>query len=175
MVLFIVIFEYNELFYNTKKEDKMKNISVEVINNSAFITCPTCAFQKHVGVNVKKAKAICPKCKETLIISFYTKKRKYFRKEVNIIGTIFFTNANISVNMTVLDISCKGIKLQMQPNKYCNVGDMVGINFILPDRKKTHIHSNGKIVRMDRDKYSVEFLEINEYSSQMKAIGFWMR
>ncbi len=105
-------------------------------------------------------------------------KRKHFRKQVNVYGIINVNNNTAPVILT--DISLIGIRFNIISKKHIlNINDTVKLIYTLPIKKVSEITDTIKIVYKDELNgmtiYGAEVILKNEYSSQQKDKGFFIR
>ncbi|XLQ20052.1 MAG: PilZ domain-containing protein [Candidatus Moraniibacteriota bacterium] len=157
----------------------LKRISIQVFNGIASVECPLCGMRKKgIKVPVKTVTTSCPKCKQIFSIRFYIENRKFFRKKTQLEGELLSSaGRNVHIGIVIHDLSCQGAKFSLnQKNISVKIGGNVEITFSLTDGKKTEIQVEGVICRINNDQsISIKFVNVNNYSKQMKSIGFWMR
>ncbi len=120
----------------------------------------------------------CKDCKENNCTNgntnvFQLERRKYFRKEVGLAGTIFDRDGN-KHPIRVLDLSRTGVKITKLSTHPITVGQRLVIEFSLDDTKQSQIKKE-IIIRSTADKLVAgEFTDIESYGHDDKMIGFYL-
>ena len=144
----------------------------------ATFVCPKCSRSKTVNVSkyahLDKMIKINVKCPCGHAYTSILEKRKQYRKETHLSGTYVHFQDGRPVNrglMTVKDISATGMKLQLNVQLVCDLGDPLDVEFRLDNRNRTLIKKR-VIVRNLSDPYiGVEF---GPTEALDKALGFYL-
>ena len=141
--------------------------------------CPQCQKSKTVSVSklIKSSKNlnINVRCPCGHIFTSFLERRKYFRKETNLIGTfVRFVDGEPKDRgrMVVRDLSLTGVGLKFQLSHDFEIGDILEIDFKLDNSKETRLNRK-VIIRNIKDSYvGTEFYkpEVED-----KALGFYLR
>jgi hypothetical protein len=110
----------------------------------ATITCPNCrntsvvdtAKYKHAK-SPTKAKCGCGCIFE--IPALNVESRKFFRKKTNLTGSYSKTQIDGKGIMRVKDLSFSGLGFEIEKENDIKVDDVLGVRFILTNKKKTEI------------------------------------
>ena len=114
-------------------------------HNEAEITCPECHTTRTLNVanfrsSKKRIKAKCG-CGCVFDMSdFSVDLRKFYRKKTNLRGSY----SNIDMNKTgfirIKNVSYTGVSFELEKKAEIEIGDTLGVRFVLDDDKKTEIH-----------------------------------
>ena len=125
-------------------------------HNEAEITCPECHTTRTLNVgqfrnSKKRIKAKC-RCGCIFDMSDYSlDMRKFYRKKTNLRGSYSNVNMNKTGFMRVKNVSYSGISFELERKADIEVGDILGVRFVLDDDKKTEIN-RAVVVKNVQDK-----------------------
>jgi hypothetical protein len=112
----------------------------------ATFICPKCEKSKTVNVshyaNLDKIVKVKVKCPCGYTYNSILEKRKKYRKETNLHGSFIRLVDGKEVShglMTVKDLSTTGMKLHINDNHGCVVGDVIKVEFHLDDTQRSLI------------------------------------
>jgi hypothetical protein len=144
----------------------------------ATFICPKCQKSKTVDVSkyasldkIVKVKINCP-CGYGYT-SILEKRRKY-RKETNLAGSFVRLVEGRQVEgglMTVKDLSTSGLKIQVNSEHNCIVGDIVQVEFYLDDNHRTLIRKKVIVRNVVGSNIGTEFAPTEAID---KALGFYL-
>jgi hypothetical protein len=116
----------------------------EGANNKATITCPNCGNTRVVDAtkyrhakSPTKAKCGCGCIFE--IPTLNVELRQFFRKKTNLTGSYSKTKIYGKGIMRVKDLSLSGLGFEIEKEDDIKVDDVLGVRFILTDKKKTEL------------------------------------
>ena len=144
----------------------------------ATFICPKCKKSKTVNVSkyasldkIVKVKVTCP-CGYgyTSILE----KRKKYRKETNLPGSFVRLVDGRHAGgglMTVRDLSTSGLKIQINFQHNCTVGDVILVEFFLDDNHRTFIKKKVIVRNIIGHKIGTEFAPTEAID---KALGFYL-
>ncbi len=124
--------------------------------NEAEITCPECRTTRTLNVAIlrsskKRLKAKCG-CGCVFDMSdFSLDMRKFYRKRTNLRGSYSSINMNKTGFMRVKNVSYTGVSFELEKKAAIEIGDTLGVRFVLDDDQKTEIH-RAVVVKNVRDK-----------------------
>ena len=124
--------------------------------NKAEITCPECHTTRTLNVaslrsSKKRLKAKCG-CGCVFDMSdFSLDMRKFYRKRTNLRGSYSSINMNKTGFMRVKNVSYTGVSFELEKKAAIEIGDTLGVRFVLDDNQKTEIH-RAVVVKNVRDK-----------------------
>lgn len=166
-------------------------------NNLATILCPRCGKASEIDVTpfirAKSSARIslkftckscdcghksCKECKESNCTNgntnvFQLERRKFFRKEVSLAGTLFDRDGN-KHEIRILDLSRTGVKMKRLTTQSVTMGQHLVIEFTLDDPKKSHIKREIVIRSTANELAAGEFTDLKSYSHDDKMIGFYL-
>jgi len=147
-------------------------------NNEGNFVCKLCGFSKIFDatkfINSKKSVKVVCKCGG--LNRFTLEFRKFYRKDLNIIGKVDFKNKKITKTflINIRNISQTGIGfivLKKDFTSLLNLNDKLTITFKLNSTKRTIEIVKECIVKfIENDNIGVEFSDIN----YQKEIGFFL-
>ena len=144
----------------------------------ATFICPKCQKSKTVDVSQYAALDKIVKVKVTCPCGFgYTsilEKRRKYRKQTNLAGTyVRLVNGRQTGGglMTVKDLSTSGLKIQVNSEHNCIVGDIVQVDFCLDDIHRTPIRKKVIIRNIVGSNLGTEFAPTEAID---KALGFYL-
>lgn len=110
----------------------------------ATITCPNCNNTKVVDVTKYRhaqspTKARCGCGCIFDIPGLNVESRKFFRKKTNLTGSYVQTETDGKGFITVKDLSFSGLGFEVEKYHDIEVDDVLGVRFILNDKRKTEI------------------------------------
>jgi hypothetical protein len=144
----------------------------------ATFICPKCKKSKTVNVSkyasldkIVKVKVTCP-CGYgyTSILE----KRKKYRKATNLPGSFVLLMDGKQVSgglMTVRDLSKSGLKIQINTQHKCQVGDVILVEFYLDDTQRTLIKKKVIARNIVGPNIGTEFAPTEAVD---KALGFYL-
>ena len=144
----------------------------------ATFVCPKCSRSKTVSVSkyahLDKLIKVNVKCPCGHAYTSILEKRKQYRKETHLSGTyVHFLDgrpANRGL-MTVKDISANGMKLKLNVELICDVGDLLDVEFHLDNRNRTLIKKRVIVKNISGPDIGVEF---GPTEALDKALGFYL-
>jgi len=144
----------------------------------ATFVCPKCSRSKSVNVseyfNLDKLIKVNVKCPCGHAYTSILEKRKQYRKETHLPGTyIHFTDGQPVHRglMTVENVSATGLKLQLNDELRCALGDKLEVEFSLDDTHRTGIKKLVIIRNINGPYIGVEF---GPTEALDKALGFYL-
>ena len=144
----------------------------------ATFVCPKCQKSKTVNVSkyanldkIVKVKVTCP-CGYgyTSILE----KRKKYRKETNLPGSFVLLADGRQAGgglMTVKDLSTSGLKIRINAQYNCTVGDVIIVEFHLDDAQRTLIKKKVIVRKIVGQNIGTEFAPTEAID---KALGFYL-
>ena len=147
-------------------------------NQMATFSCPKCQKSKTVNVSkyasldkIIKVKVTCP-CGYgyTSILE----KRKKYRKETNLPGSFVLLADGKQAEgglIAVKDLSTSGLKLQINSQHNCTVGDVIIVEFRLDDAQRTLIKKKAIVRNIVGQNFGTEFAPTEALD---KALGFYL-
>jgi hypothetical protein len=144
----------------------------------ATFVCPKCSRSKTVNASkyahLDKLIKVNVKCPCGHAYTSILEKRKQYRKETHLSGTyIHFLDgrpANRGL-MTVKDISANGMKLKLNVELICDIGDHLDVEFHLDNRDRTLIKKRVIVKNVSGLYIGVEF---GPTEALDKALGFYL-
>ena len=146
-------------------------------------------FLSHCGTTTVKC-PLCKKCHYTTVPEHFHNKpvwakckcgksfpvlfdsRKYFRKEVRLLGEYWDTSGAQDL-MTVTTLSIRGAGFETRRrNLLVHEGETIQIKFLLNNNDRNWIKLKAIVKRVKGNQVGVEFIELNEH--QRKCIGFYL-
>jgi hypothetical protein len=174
----------------------MKKLYLED-NNVVTVSCPQCKKTREIDATpfLKKEGLVkltfrfkcnfcdcghkeCSECKEGECSNgntniFSLERRKFYRKKVNLSGSIIGENGK-RFSIRVLDLSRTGLKMKvLTPNTF-HEDQNVQLEFFLDDARETHILKQIVIRKTDNKVVDGEFLATDRYDHNDKVIGFYL-
>jgi len=174
----------------------MKKLYLED-NNVVMVSCPQCKKSREIDATpfLKKEGLVtltfrfkcnscdcghrdCSGCKEGDCSNgntniFTLERRKFYRKKVNLSGSIIVENDK-RYSILVLDLSRTGLRMKvLTPNTF-QVDQNVLVEFFLDDAKETQILKQIVIRKTDKKVVDGEFLATDRYDHNDKVIGFYL-
>jgi PilZ domain len=144
----------------------------------ATFICPQCERSKTVNVsqyaNLDKMIKVKVKCPCGYTYTSILEKRKKYRKETNLHGS--FTRMVDGKEtayglMTVKDLSMTGMKLHINGNHGCEVGDVLKVEFYLDDAQRSLIRKKLIVRNIYRSEIGTELAPTEAVD---KALGFYL-
>jgi hypothetical protein len=125
-------------------------------HNEAEITCPECQTTRTINVAQLRSskKRIKAKCRCGCIFDMSDVSldmRKFYRKKTNLRGSYSNVNMNKTGFMRVKNVSYTGVSFEIEKKAEIEVGDTLGVRFVLDDGQKTEIN-RAVVVKNIRDK-----------------------
>ena len=134
---------------------------VYMMDGMASFTCPVCSQRKTENVSQylkqKTAVEIVSSCTCGHTWTSILERRKHFRKPVKLRGRYTFRNdvfleEGISAGsfvgkgkMKVIDLSLKGLKIEIKNRPELHINDLLSVEFRLKDKNRTIIKENASI------------------------------
>jgi PilZ domain len=144
----------------------------------ATFVCPKCEKSKTVNVaqyaNLDKMVKVKVKCPCGYAYTSILEKRKKYRKETNLHGSFIRLvdgRETTSGLMTVRDLSMTGMKLHINGNHGCEVGDVIKVEFYLDDAQRSLIRKKVIIRNIYRSEIGTELAPTEAVD---KALGFYL-
>lgn len=144
------------------KPDPMANKVAIDGNNQAVFTCPQCGKSKamdaspHMGKGaIVRIKCTCP-CGHTA--SFALERRKYNRKRVQLSGMILFGDGSSPKEVTVVNISQKGLKVKHNANFPIRLGRKFFVGFNMDDADNTFVRREVVVKKVYNNSFGAEFV-----------------
>ena len=144
----------------------------------ATFICPKCQKSKTVNVSqyasldkIVKVKVTCP-CGYGY--DCILEKRKKYRKKTNLVGSfVRLVDGRQTADglMTVKDLSTSGLKIQINTEHSCIVGDVVLVEFYLDDNQRTLIRKKVIVRNILGSNMGTEFAPTEAID---KALGFYL-
>ena len=124
--------------------------------NEAEITCPECQTTRKINIarfrnSKKRLKAKCGCGCVFDMSNFSIDMRKFYRKKTNLRGSFSDVNMNKTGFMRVRNVSYTGLSFELERKADIQVGDILGVRFVLDDGQKTEIN-RAVVVKNVRDK-----------------------
>jgi hypothetical protein len=137
------------------------------------VKCPLCKKGHHTKVpehfHNKPVRAKC-ECGKSFSVLFDS--RKYFRKEVRLLGE-YWSASGVQDLMTVKTLSVCGAGFEARrKNLLVHEGETIQIKFLLNNNDRNWIKLKAVVKRVKGNQIGVEFIELNEH--QRKCIGFYL-
>jgi hypothetical protein len=165
------------MYYGTKIPNMTNKVYISSQQTATFV-CPECSRSKTVNVSkyahVDKLIKVNVKCPCGHAYTSILEKRKQYRKETHLSGTYIHFIDGRSANrglMTVKDISATGMKLKMNVELNCNIGDYLEVEFHLDNRDRTLINKRVIVRNLSGNYIGVEFGPTEAID---KALGFYL-
>jgi hypothetical protein len=144
----------------------------------ATFVCPKCQKSKTVNVSkyasLDKMVTVNVKCPCGHAYTSILEKRKKYRKETNLPGVFvrIVEKKKIGQNlMTVRDLSTIGLKLHVNGEHQCLVGDILQVEFHLDDTQRTPIRKKVIVRNIIGSYLGTEFAPTEAVD---KALGFYL-
>lgn len=151
-------------------------------DNMALIMCPHCGKMKHVSVakfkNAKHSLQVKCACGQKFPVDLNFRSK--FRKDTNLHGYYHRLSEKkpdpmvVGSNCTVVNLSLGGLGLRLTDKRKLTVGEEIGIEFVLDDKKKSEIKRRFIVRHVSQDGYvGGEFIgdDQNQYD---KTLGFYL-
>ena len=166
--------------------------------NKASIICPQCGKHKEIDTSEYQGKTEEHKmnftcdCGFTFEVSlnfreYYNKdtwlygplslawtgiKLEYYRKDTRLYGHCYIAGFREPIEITVENLSTKGIGFTTGTPVKVSLGDMVEVEFVLKDKKRSLIRKKVTVRRIINDYIAAEFHDMNEWH---KDLGFYLK
>jgi len=144
----------------------------------ATFVCPKCQRSKTVNVSqyakIEKIITVNVKCPCGYTYKAILEKRKRYRKATNLAGSytqIVDGRELYGGLMTVKDLSTTGMKLQINADHDCTVGDLIRVEFHLNDTQRTFISKKVIIRNINGAYIGTQFAPTEAIN---KALGFYL-
>ncbi|MBF0101286.1 MAG: PilZ domain-containing protein [Desulfobacterales bacterium] len=145
---------------------KVEKVFVNTENNATFM-CPECGTSKVVNVaqymKVESSVRVKCKCKCGHTYPVIIERRKFFRKQTNLLGLLFYDNDYKRGLMTVEDVSRSGIKIRINSPIDLKLGDKMEVEFNLDDRDRSLIRREVVVRSIRGQNIGLEFLSMDHY------------
>lgn len=135
--------------------------NIFVVDDKATFVCPVCSQRKTINVHQHVKKETTVEIESTCICGHSWKsileRRRHYRKPVKLRGRYEFRNdvyleegltAGSFVGkgkMKVVDLSLKGLKIELSKKPELHVNDLLAVEFHLKDKKRTLIKENASV------------------------------
>ncbi len=157
-------------------ENTAKEMTVDKVyfnkKHEAIFTCPNCKLCRLV--NVKKFKenndVIGVKCNcgcVYYINELLPESRKFQRKKTNLPGTFLQTTTNMNHFMNVTDLSFSGIKFHTEKDHDLEIGEIVGLRFVLDDGDGTEVRRTAAVRRINGRNIGAEFCDTQVFDMEL--------
>ena len=166
----------------------------------ATLICPRCGKAKTIDVShlMKKERSVdirvrfrCRMCTERpsvpeggdsngegcaggVCVHATLERRKYYRKKVKLAGLVVLRRKNIRVNVTLLEISKRGITFDVNDPKLLGEGDEAIAEFRLDDSHRTLVRRNVTIRKIREKTVGAQFVGDDCVVPYDKALGFYL-
>ncbi|MCP4117991.1 MAG: PilZ domain-containing protein [Desulfobacteraceae bacterium] len=134
-------------------------------NQMATFTCPQCGQIRQMDVsaymNIKKRVRLKYRCLCKHSFSVILERRKYFRKEVKLVGSVI--QKKIKFPFMISNISRYGLKMTMLHKTDLKIGDQLRIGFTLDDKNRSEVFKNVIVKDLQHKDVGVEFLSKEHY------------
>ena len=144
----------------------------------ATFICPKCERSKTVNVssyvNIDKMVKVKVKCPCGYAYTSLLEKRKKYRKVTNLHGSyirIVDGKAVGSGLMSVKDLSTTGMKLHINGNHGCEVGDVLKVEFYLDDYQRSLVRKKVIVRNVFKSEIGTELAPTEAVD---KALGFYL-
>jgi hypothetical protein len=144
----------------------------------ATFVCPKCERSKTVNVsryvNLDKMVKVKVKCPCGYAYTSLLEKRKKYRKDTNLPGYYSrMVDGNVVARglMTVKDLSTTGMKLHINGNHGCNVGDVLKVEFYLDDFQRSLVRKKVIVRNIFKSEIGTELAPTEAVD---KALGFYL-
>ncbi len=162
---------------NGEEDDMTEKVYIASTKMATFV-CPKCQKSKTVNVSkyadLDKIVKVNVKCPCGYAYTSILEKRKRFRKETNLPGTYnrYADGKKIEGGlMIVKDLSITGMKLQIEADHDCDVGDIILVEFYTDDVQRAFIKKKVIIRNMFGPIIGTEFAPTEGVD---KALGFYL-
>lgn len=112
-------------------------------------------------------------CTSGNTIIFQLERRKHFRKEVSLAGSLISANGK-KYPLHIIDLSRSGVKIHLPAAIPLAIGQKIIIEFTLDDVRHSLITKELTIRRIADKVVSGEFDDIDNYDNNDKKIGFYL-
>jgi hypothetical protein len=142
------------------------------MQGEATIICPNCQNAKAINIakyrttpTLLRAKCGCGHVID--IDDICLNLRKYYRKKTNLKGSYLKIKDEERGIMTVKDLSYSGIRFKTEKDDDIEVGDILGVKFILNDDKRLEVNRS-VVVKNKQGRYvGVEFCDSQAYDMEL--------
>jgi predicted RNA-binding Zn-ribbon protein involved in translation (DUF1610 family) len=150
--------------------------------NMALFNCPHCGKMKHVSVAQFKDKkhSLQVKCVCGQTFAADLNFRKKYRKQTKLAGYFCKTAGapseikQLPRNCTIVNLSLGGMGLRHETALKLAVGDELRVDFVLDDRKQSHMERKIIVRHVGADGYiGGEFCDTNQHAYE-KTLGFYL-
>ena len=161
--------------------DTIQRVFLSDDSNIAFFQCPNCNVTKEADVTKYKkittAVTLKVKCTCGHKYSVMLERRKFFRKDTNLLGKFWFSpleGPSQRGMMTVLDISKGGFKLKIATRALFKPGDILELEFNLDNKTQTLIKKQVFVRNVKGNIVNVEFCSFDSDEGGDRAIAFYL-
>ena len=164
----------------TTQEASSKNMTKEMTidkvhfnkKHEAIFTCPNCKLARLVNVKkfIENNNAVGVKCSCDCVYyinELLPETRKFQRKQVNLPGTFLETATNKNHFMNVMDLSFSGIKFCTEKDHELEIGEIVGVRFVLSDSDGTEIRRTAAVRRINGRNIGAEFCDVQVFDMEL--------
>jgi hypothetical protein len=134
------------------------------------ITCPNCRNTKVVDVaKYRGAKSpIKARCNCGCVFDVSLKDlRRFYRKKANLPGSYSCTNMGKTGVVRVKNLSYSGVGFQTEKEHEIEVGDILGIRFMLDDGKKTELRRTVEVKSVRGRSIGAEFCDSQGFDAEL--------
>ena len=155
----------------------MTEVKIQVgKRNKASIICPQCGKHKEIDTSEYQGKTEEHKMNFTCDCGFTFEVslnfREYYRKDTRLYGHCYIAGFREPIEITVENLSTKGIGFTTGTPVKVSLGDMVEVEFVLKDKKRSLIRKKVTVRRIINDYIAAEFHDMNEWD---KDLGFYLK
>ena len=140
--------------------------------HEAIFTCPNCKLARLI--NVKKFKEnndiVGVKCSCDCIYyinELLPESRKFQRKQANLPGSFLQTTTDMNHFMNVTDLSFSGIKFHTEKEHNLEIGEIIGVRFVLDDGNGTEIRRKVAVRRINGRNIGAEFCDTQCFDMEL--------
>ncbi|MCP4112815.1 MAG: PilZ domain-containing protein [Desulfobacteraceae bacterium] len=129
-----------QTYYEPQRVD-MAGIKIFVDkDDTATVLCPKCENLTIEDVSkymeTSDTVRVKYKCRCGYSFKIFLERREHFRKEVSVSGSYILKEENIRKPMTIINISCSGLKMELGLEEEINIGDRMVVEFCLDSNNK---------------------------------------
>jgi hypothetical protein len=166
-------------------------------NNRATLTCPRCGKIREIDAtpylhSPKSAQIVykfkcencdcghitCKDCIDSHCTNgntnlFQLERRHFYRKEVQLLGTLFDKSA-IKHPIKVYNLSRSGLKFSIHSTHSIFIGQCLTVEIVFDDVKESTITKEIEIKRIVDKNVTACFIDIESYDHNNKILGFYL-
>lgn len=140
--------------------------------HEAIFTCPNCKLSRLV--NVKKFRenndVVGVKCSCDCVYyinELVPESRKFQRKKANLAGSFLQTTTNMHHFIHVMDLSFSGLKFRTEKDHDLEIGEIVGVRFVLDDDNGTEVRRTAAVRRVNGRNIGAEFCDTQVFDMEL--------